>query len=77
VSESHFYKLFHEIFGQSPSAYVERFRVERACAMLQTHKSITDIAHELGFKTSQHFTAVFKKLMGSPPSKWKKHSMND
>lgn len=74
VSESHFYKLFHEIFGQSPAAYMVRIRMERACALLKTDIPITEVALELGFATSQHFTTVFKKLIGSSPSEWRKHT---
>ncbi|NOU63941.1 helix-turn-helix domain-containing protein [Paenibacillus sp. LMG 31461] len=72
MSESHFYKVFHDIFGQSPAAYMERVRMERACSLLQTNISITEIAFELGFKTSQHFTTVFRKHIGSSPSEWRK-----
>ncbi|RAP76998.1 AraC family transcriptional regulator [Paenibacillus montanisoli] len=73
VSVSHFYKLFYELYGQAPVAYMERIRMEHACALLRTDRLITDIAMELGFKTSQHFTTVFKKLTGSSPSEWRKH----
>lgn len=72
VSESHFYKLFNEVFGQSPAAYLERVRIEQACMMLRSSQSIMDIAHELGFKTSQHFTNVFRKLIGCSPSAWRR-----
>ncbi|OCT15173.1 hypothetical protein A8709_13800 [Paenibacillus pectinilyticus] len=73
VSVSHFYKLFYELYGQAPVAYMERIRMEHACTLLKTDRLITDIAMELGFKTSQHFTTVFKKLIGSSPSEWRKH----
>jgi AraC-like DNA-binding protein len=72
VSESHYYKLFHQLFGQSPSAYMERVRIERACVLLKDDLSITEIAFELGFKTSQHFSTVFHKLVGISPSQWRK-----
>lgn len=71
-SESHFYKIFHQIFGQSPAAYMERVRIDRACELLKSEISITEVAFELGFKTSQHFAKVFKKQMGSSPSEWRK-----
>nr|WP_276316179.1 AraC family transcriptional regulator [Paenibacillus lignilyticus] len=73
VSESHFYKLFQEQFGQSPAAYMERVRIEQACELLlNSGLSIIEIAHELGFKTSQHFTNVFRKVTGCPPSEWRR-----
>lgn len=73
VSVSHFYKLFYELYGQAPVAYMERIRMDHACNLLKTDRLITDIAMELGFKTSQHFTTVFKKLTGSSPSEWRRH----
>ncbi|SEO89223.1 AraC family transcriptional regulator [Paenibacillus sp. OV219] len=72
VSESHFFKIFHETFGQSPAAYLERIRIERACVLLQSSQAIIDVAHELGFKTSQHFTNVFRKVIGCSPSMWRR-----
>ncbi len=71
-SESHFYKIFHEIFGQSPASYMEHVRIKRACELLKTEISITEAAFELGFKTSQHFAKVFKKQVGSSPSEWRR-----
>ncbi|MCM3629772.1 AraC family transcriptional regulator [Paenibacillus glycanilyticus] len=72
VSESHFYRLFRESFGQSPSSFVERSRVEYA-AQLLTHSdiAITRVALGLEFKTSQHFSTVFKKVTGITPSQWR------
>ncbi|GLX70629.1 helix-turn-helix transcriptional regulator [Paenibacillus glycanilyticus] len=72
VSESHFYRLFRQTFGQSPSSFVERTRVEYA-AQLLSHSpiSITRLAADLEFKSSQHFSTVFKKVTGVTPSHWR------
>lgn len=72
LSESHFYRVFRESIGQSPAAYIERVRMDCACRMLdQSSTSITDIALDLGFKTSQHFATVFKKYIGMSPRAWR------
>jgi AraC-like DNA-binding protein len=76
VSESYYFKLFHEIYGQSPSTYMDRVRIERACALLKTGITVTETALELGFKTSQHFTRVFRKIIGTSPSVWRKMISN-
>lgn len=72
VSESHFYRLFRQTFGQSPSSFVERIRVDYA-AQLLTHSDIpiTRLALDLEFKTSQYFSTVFKKVTGITPSQWR------
>lgn len=72
VSEPHAYRLFHSMYGQSPASFVDRVRIKRACERLSTSRcTITEIAHELGFKTSQHFATVFKKYTGHSPSRWR------
>ncbi|WP_336785797.1 AraC family transcriptional regulator [Paenibacillus sp. MMO-177] len=72
VSESHFYRLFRQCFGQSPSSFVERLRVEYAAQLLMhTDTPITSLALSLDFKTSQHFSTVFKKVTGITPSEWR------
>ncbi|REE78962.1 AraC-like DNA-binding protein [Paenibacillus taihuensis] len=73
VSESHFYRLFHALHGQSPAGYIDRLRMNRACELLREPGSnVTDVAMDLGYKTSQHFATVFKKYIGVSPSQWKK-----
>ncbi|SEM58422.1 AraC family transcriptional regulator [Paenibacillus sp. OV219] len=73
VSESHFYRLFHALHGQSPANYIDRLRMNRACELLREPRSnVTDVAMDLGYKTSQHFATVFKKYIGVSPSQWKK-----
>lgn len=73
VSESHVYRLFNEIHGQSPAAFVTRTRIDKACSLLANSDiAITDIAMELGYKTSQHFSTVFKKYTGKTPGEWRK-----
>lgn len=47
-------------------------RVERACALL-THKSPTEVAYTVGFKSPSHFSEVFRKEKGVSPSQFKKN----
>lgn len=78
LSESYFYRLFRETIGQSPASYMERVRI--GCAsrlLLDSTLSITDITHELGYKTSQHFATVFKKHTGMTPRAWRRKHLND
>jgi AraC-like DNA-binding protein len=74
VSESHFYRLFKETYGQSPASFAERHCIKQAEKwLLGTDTPIIDIAMNLGFKTSQHFATVFKKNTGVTPSAWRKN----
>ena len=72
VSESHLYRLFRGVHGMPPAEFIERTRIDRACRLLlESSMSVTELALELGFKTSQHFATVFKKYKGVTPSAWR------
>jgi len=38
---------------------------------LDTNKSVSEIAYELGFKYPQHFTRAFKKNTGYTPNEYR------
>jgi len=69
LSPSSLRQHFFEELGFSPADYVTRQRIERAKLLLHDPgRSITQIAITLGFNTSSHFSAVFKRLTGLTPS---------
>ncbi|MFD2329355.1 AraC family transcriptional regulator [Cohnella sp. GCM10020058] len=73
VSESHLFRLFREIAGEAPATFVERTRIEHARRLLMdSDASITSLAMDLGFKTSQHFATVFKRYTGVSPRSWRR-----
>jgi len=50
--------------GDTPITFVNRARIQKALALLRnTTKSITDIAFECGFNTSQYFAKTFKSFV--------------
>ncbi|HOJ09273.1 MAG TPA: AraC family transcriptional regulator [Clostridiales bacterium] len=58
--------------GLSPSDYVMRARINRAEELLSnTNLSITDIAFEMGFSSSQHFATTYKKYKHRTPSQYR------
>jgi len=73
VSESHFYRVFLAHTGISPIDYAERVRMREACRRLtETADSVTVIAHELGYTSSQHFSTVFKRFTRTTPTGWRR-----
>jgi AraC-like DNA-binding protein/quercetin dioxygenase-like cupin family protein len=52
--------------------YINQYRIEQACNMLQNGKSVQDVCYESGFKSLQHFTKVFKNIINKTPSEFKK-----
>lgn len=72
VSTSHFYRMFQEYTGLTPMSFMERMRIEMACKrLLESDISITTLAYELGYQSSQHFSTVFKRYTGSTPTAWR------
>lgn len=71
-SRFHLHRLFEREVGETPKAYVERLRLERAAAMLgATDKTVLDIALESGFKSHEVFSRAFKRHFGQSPSSYR------
>lgn len=69
LSESQFQQRFKQEVGISPADYVLRRKVEAAKSLLDSGRlSVTQIAMELGFSTSQYFATVFKRYTGRTPT---------
>ena len=67
-SLSRFKALFRQITGQTPAQYIAMHKVEQAKRMLRIpEKSITNIAYDLGWSSSNYFCAVFKKYTNLSP----------
>ena len=72
VSESNLMKRFRKLTGLPPHAFRVAQRIVKASEMLrQGDRSITSIADELGFASSQHFATSFKQATGIVPKRWK------
>jgi len=67
LSTSRFKSKFKEQIGVPPAEYVLRRKVEKARRFLEQGKSVTDIAYQLGFSSSQYFATVFKRLTNLRP----------
>jgi AraC-like DNA-binding protein len=69
LKRSRFFERFKNEVGLSPHEFVLRKRCELAQTRLHTDTvSITTVALDLGFYSSQHFAACFKKVVGMTPS---------
>lgn len=71
-SRAWLFEVFKESTGLSPNDYLQRLRISRAQAMLvESKKTITEIAMDCGFSTSQYFSSVFRKYSGITPSSYR------
>ncbi|MDD5699065.1 MAG: helix-turn-helix domain-containing protein [Victivallaceae bacterium] len=73
LSESQFTRRFKREAGITPADCLQRLRIEAACrALRETGASITELAFQLGFASSQYFSSVFKRYTGVTPRHWRK-----
>jgi AraC family transcriptional regulator len=69
MSQYHFARLFKESTGLPPHRFVVQRRIERARELLaEGQMSIDAIARAVGFRTRSHFSMMFHRLTGSPPT---------
>ena len=75
MSEVYFRKLFHALYGDSPSGYLISVRLRAAEELLQySSLSLRECAAQCGFSSVQYFCRVFKKKRGVTPSRWRKEN---
>ena len=73
ISEVYFRKLFTQITGISPITYLHKIRTAKAAELLQNKElSLSEIAEAVGYSNLYHFSTMFKRYMGMPPSKYAK-----
>ncbi len=73
LSPGHFAVVFKRAFNATPHEYLTSLRIEVASERLLSapHESITSIALDLGFCSSQYFSEVFRTQRGMTPSQWR------
>lgn len=64
--------------GFSPLNYLINIRISEAIKLLKREDvNVTDIALDIGFYSSQHFSTTFKKLTGYTPSEFRKNNIRN
>lgn len=72
MSEKHFRRIFFDVYKKNPYAFLQEFRISKAeILLLNTSKSISDIALQCGFYDIYSFSHCFKNHTGLSPSKYR------
>jgi AraC-like DNA-binding protein len=72
LSRAHFSRMFTRTFGESPRAYLQSRRLERAAALLRyTDRSVADICVMVGLQSVGSFTTSFTRVYGMPPATYR------
>jgi AraC-like DNA-binding protein len=72
MSESHFYKVFKQEMGMSPTRFVNEERINAAAKMLEDPNSnLTEIFLACGFMNRSYFNRMFKRMKGMSPHQYR------
>ena len=72
MSPSRFAARFSAALGESPMAYLAKWRMNLACRRLAASRlGIGQVAAEVGYDNVPAFNRAFKKHMGLPPATWR------
>jgi AraC-like DNA-binding protein len=69
MSTSHIEHRFRDQVGVPMGAYRAWYRMQAATALALLGRNLTELAHATGFYDSAHFSRLFHRMFGLPPSK--------
>lgn len=72
LSVPSFCTYFKKIMKVTFTDFLNQYRIQRSCILLQQDKTITEACFECGFNNVTYFNKVFKKFLNTTPSSFKK-----
>ena len=78
MSVRQFNRRFKEAFNTTPQSFLIKTRIQAACEQLRnSDRSISEVAHALGFYDQSSFTLHFRKHIGTTPLAYRKNKQSD
>ncbi|SET18716.1 AraC family transcriptional regulator [[Clostridium] polysaccharolyticum] len=76
LERSYMTRLFKDATGQTPYAYLNIYRIKKACQLLlHDSASIQNIAYAVGYSDAFTFSKAFKRQVGVSPSEYRGKSI--
>lgn len=72
LSKFHICRVFREVFGLPPHAYLNLIRIRQAKRLLAQGVSPAQVAVDVGFFDQTHLTKRFKAVLGVTPRQYAK-----
>jgi AraC-like DNA-binding protein len=73
LSRSALAERFGLVLGMPPMQYLATWRIHVAAQeLINSNKSIPQIAQEVGYESEASFTRAFKRVMEAPPATWRR-----
>lgn len=75
-SPNYFHHIFSTVMGKTPQQYLLEERIRHAKILLvQSEKTISEIAYECGFASQSHFSMRFKEVVYCTPGEYRQRSI--
>ena len=72
ISKSSCNRLFHKTLKMTPFQYLLNFRINESMKLLlNSNKSISEIAYSCGFNDTSYYCKIFRQYNGSSPQKYR------
>lgn len=73
ISERECFRVFQKYLHMTPYSYVESYRIQEACRMLEEGRdSVTYIGQACGLGSSSHFGKIFREYTKDTPTQYRK-----
>ena len=75
LSRSALHERFAARIGQAPMQYLAQWRIQAGATLLRdTALTVAAVAQQVGYESEAAFARAFKRLVGQPPSMWRRGS---
>ena len=71
MSERQLLRKLKAITGMTINEYLRAYRLKKAAELLAEGKSVSNVAHDVGFTSHSYFSKCFKEIYGCSPSQYK------